>query len=114
MHLSLGVGDTHLEKIGLEVCAHRRSGNANHQGRERIEAAVGKLRDSTAISPRGFQGCGGYCSEPTSQATRLKTHPNQAREPKHDSDAYVLNLLVGIRVASARAKAFHPRVGYPV
>ena len=109
----VGVGSTHLEEIGLEVSAHRSSGNADHQGREGVKTATitCKLRGTTA---RGFQGGDGYRGKPTSQATRFKTHPNQACKPKHDGNTYVLNLLVRIRVARVRAKALHPRIGYPV
>ena len=112
----MGVKSTHLEKIGLEVSAHGYPSYANHQCGERIKAAAvtGRLRDTTVISLRGFQGGGGYRREPTSQTTRFKTHPNQACEPKHDSDAYVLDLLGGVSVTRVRAKALHPRVGYAV
>ena len=114
--LTVGVRRTHLEKIGLEVSAHCCSGYANHQRGERIKAAAvtGRLRDSTAVSLRGFQGRGGYRPEPTSQTTRFKTHPNQTCEPKHDSDTYVLDLLGGVRITGERAEALHPRVGYAV
>lgn len=114
--LTVGVRSTHLEKIGLEVSAHRYSGNANHERGEWIKAAAvtGRLRDSTAVSPRSFQGRSGYRREPTSQATRFKTHPNQTCEPKHDGDTYVLDLLGGVRVTRVRAEALHPRVGYSV
>jgi len=110
------MSSAHLEKIGLEVSAHRHSGYANNQCGERIKAAAvtGRLRDSTTVSPRGFQGCGGYRREPTSQTTRFETHPNQTREPKHDSNAYVLDLLSGVRVAGVRAEALHPCVRYAV
>ncbi len=109
----MDVSSTHLEEIGLEVSAHRRSSYADHQCGERIEAAAvtGRLRDGITISPRGFQGCGGYRRKPTSQKTRFKTHPNQTREPKHDSNTYVLDLLGGVRVATVCAKALHPRIG---
>ena len=107
---------TYLENIGLEVSAHSCSGYADDQRGERIKAAAvtDRLRDSTAVSPRGFQGCGGYRREPTSQTTRFKTHPNQTGEPKHNSNTYVLDLLGSVRVARARAEALHPRIGYAI
>jgi hypothetical protein len=60
----VGVGSTHLEKIGLEVSAHRHSGNPNHQGRERAKVITitCKLRGTTT---GGFQGGNGYCCKPT-------------------------------------------------
>jgi hypothetical protein len=108
--------NTHLEKICLEVGAHHSSGNADYQGREWIEATpiTRRLRDDVTISARGSQGCGGYRSKPTSQATRFETHPNHSCKPEHDGDTYMLNLLVGIGVARVRAETFHPRIGYPV
>jgi hypothetical protein len=114
--LIVGLRSTHLEKIGLEVSAHCCSSYTNHQRGERIKAAAvtSRLRDSTTVSPRGFQGRGGYRREPTSQTTRFKTHPNQTCEPKHDGNTYVLDLFGGVRVTRVRAKALHPRVGYAV
>ena len=49
---------THLEKVGLEVSTHRSSGDADHQGRERIEASAitCKLRGTTAVVPGSLRG----------------------------------------------------------
>lgn len=111
------VRNTHLEKIGLEVSAHRCSSYADHQGGKRIEATrvTGGLRDGVAVSAgRSFEGRSGHRCEPTSQATRFETHPDQTCEPKHDSDTDMLNLLGGVRVTWMCAKTFHPRIGYAV
>ncbi len=114
--LAVGLRSTYLENIGLEVSAHCHSSYANHQRGKRIKATAitGRLRDSTAVSPRGFQGRGGYRREPTSQTTRFKTHPNQTCEPKHDSNTYVLDLLGGVRTTGVRAKGLHSGVGYAI
>ena len=106
-------GATHLEKICLEVGAHRGSGYADHEGGKWVEAArvAGRFRDIVAVSARGVQGGGGHRRKPTPQATRFETHPDQTREPKHDGDADMLDLLVGVRVARVRAETLHPRIG---
>ena len=106
-------GATHLEKIRLEVGAHRGSGHADHEGGKRVEAArvAGRFRDAVAVSARGVQGAGGHRREPTPQATRFETHPDQTGEPEHDGDADVLDLLVRVRVARVRAETLHPRIG---
>lgn len=121
LDLFLGVGkyishvrwSTHLEKISLEVGAHRGSGYADYEGGKWVEAArvAGRFCDATAIPAGGVQGRGGQCGKPTPQATRFETHPDQTREPKHDGDTDMLDLLVGIRVTRVRSETFHPRIG---
>jgi len=109
----VGGGSTHLEKICLEVGAHRGSGHADHEGGKWVEAArvAGRFGDAVAVSARGVQGGGGHRRKPTPQATRFEAHPDQTREPEHDGDADVLDLLVGVWVARVRAETFHPRIG---
>ena len=105
--------DLDLEEVCLEVRAHGGAGNADAQRRKRVEArnVLRGLRDSFLRTLLGGNCCCRTRCEPAPNSSRFDAETHEAREPKHNSNGDVLNLLGGVGVARVRTEALHPGVG---
>ena len=88
--------------------AHGGARDANHEGREGVEAR--------GVAWRGRDGRGGVCGgrggrgKPAAEGVRLEGQAEHAREPEHRCDGDVLDLLRREWAAGRGAEALHPDV----